>query len=99
MTPGRLKQRISCASCCNPTKQWSRRGETLVALLSFISPRGSSLALDVMSGRIFRFRSAKFPIDPKEDEETNPFCYGRSVAEWVRAKLASTGHKPEDVLP
>jgi hypothetical protein len=48
---------------------------------------------------LYRFRSTLFPIDPREDDETNPFCYGRSLAGWLRSKLASLGHSPEEVIP
>lgn len=47
----------------------------------------------------FMFRSDLFQIDPQEDEETNPFCYGRSLAEWVRARFAELGYQPEPVIP
>ena len=45
-----------------------------------------------------QFRSDLFLIDPREDEETNPFCYGRSLAEWVHAKFEELGYKPEPVI-
>jgi hypothetical protein len=44
------------------------------------------------------FRSDLFLIDPKEDEETNPFCYGKSLAEWVRIKFKELGYQPEPVI-
>jgi len=44
------------------------------------------------------FRSDLFKIDPREDEETNPFCYGRSLAEWVRTKFIELGYVPEPVI-
>jgi len=44
------------------------------------------------------FRSDLFKIDPREDEETNPFCYGRSLAEWVRTKFIELGYVPESVI-
>jgi hypothetical protein len=44
------------------------------------------------------FRSDLFQIDPREDEETNPFCYGRSLAEWVRTKFIELGYAPEPVI-
>lgn len=47
----------------------------------------------------FRFRSDLFTIDPKEDEETNPFCYGRSMAEWICARFEELGYRPEPVIP
>lgn len=46
----------------------------------------------------FRFRSDLFLIDPREDEETNPFCYGKSLAEWVRAKFEALGYQTEPVF-
>jgi hypothetical protein len=47
----------------------------------------------------FLFRSDLFLVDPKEDEETNPFCYGKSLAEWIRIKFEELGYKPEPVIP
>jgi len=44
------------------------------------------------------FRSDLFHIDPREDEETNPFFYGRSLAEWVRTKFIELGYAPEPVI-
>jgi hypothetical protein len=46
----------------------------------------------------FRLRSDLFHVDPKEDEETNPFCYGRSLAEWVRVRFKELGYEPESVI-
>jgi hypothetical protein len=46
-----------------------------------------------------RLRSDLFVIDPKEDEETNPFCYGRSLAKWVRVRFEELGYRPEPVIP
>lgn len=51
-----------------------------------------------MSSPAFSFRSDLFPIDPHEDEETNPFCYGRSLAEWIRARFAELGYHPEPII-
>jgi hypothetical protein len=47
----------------------------------------------------FQFRSDLFEIDPKEDEETNPFCYGKALAEWVRAEFERRGYQPEPIVP
>jgi hypothetical protein len=44
------------------------------------------------------FHSDLFAIDPKEDEETNPFCYGKSLAEWIRSKFEGLGYEPEPVI-
>ena len=46
-----------------------------------------------------RFRSSNFTIDPAEDEETNPFLYGRALAQWLRQKLSSFGYTPEEIIP
>lgn len=46
----------------------------------------------------FKFRSDLFDIDPQEDEETNPFCYGRSLAVWIRAKFIELGYRVEPVI-
>jgi hypothetical protein len=52
-----------------------------------------------MNKLAIRFRSALFPIDPAEDEETNPFLYGRALAQWMRQQLGSFGYAPEEVIP
>jgi len=46
----------------------------------------------------FSFYSDLFEIDPREDEETNPFCYGKSLAEWVLARFKQLGYDPEPVI-
>jgi len=48
---------------------------------------------------IFQFRSELFVVDPKEDEQTNPFCYGQSLAEWVKQGFTQLGYTPEAVIP
>ena len=45
------------------------------------------------------FRSDMFQVNPREDEETNPFCYGKALAEWVRIKFTELGYEPEPVIP
>jgi hypothetical protein len=45
-----------------------------------------------------RFRSDLFEVDPREDEDTNPFCYGKSLAEWIRSRFEELGYKPEPVI-
>jgi hypothetical protein len=49
--------------------------------------------------RSHSFRSEKFTIQPGEDEATNPFCYGKSLAEWLAVKFSELGYKPESVIP
>lgn len=46
----------------------------------------------------FRFRTDLFLIDPQEDVETNPFCYGKALAEWIRTKFGELGYQPEPVI-
>lgn len=50
-------------------------------------------------GITFTFRSDHFPVIAGEDAETNPFCYGKSLAEWIRARFAELGYRPESVIP
>src|SRR5688572_19514467 len=46
------------------------------------------------------FRSDLFSIDPGgEDEETNPFCYGKQVAAWVHERFSAAGYNPEPIIP
>ncbi len=44
------------------------------------------------------FRSTFFKISPDEDEETNPFCYGKELAEWLRKQFLDFGYPVEDVI-
>jgi hypothetical protein len=50
-------------------------------------------------GAQFWFKSDRFAIEPGEDEETNPFCYGRQLASWMRTQLIEKGYAVEDVIP
>ena len=46
------------------------------------------------------FMARQFSIEPDEDSETNPLCYGQSVAEWLRLNLAGIGYSTvEEVIP
>ena len=47
----------------------------------------------------FRFRSDLFSVDAREDEETNPFCYGKQLATWVAQKFQEAGYTPEPIIP
>lgn len=47
----------------------------------------------------FWFRSTLFEIEDGEDEETNPLCYGRQLANWLAASLRDEGVRVEDVFP
>jgi len=46
----------------------------------------------------WRFRSALFKIIPKEDEATNPFCYGLSLAQWLKGRFTALGYDVEEVI-
>ena len=50
-------------------------------------------------GAQFWFKSPLFDIEPGEDEQTNPLCYGRQFANWLRAKLLARGYDVEEVIP
>lgn len=47
----------------------------------------------------FWFRSTQFEIEPGEDEETNPLCYGRQFARWLHDRLVAEGRLVEEVIP
>jgi len=44
------------------------------------------------------FKSDQFKITEGEDEETNPGCYGESLAEWLCSKFSELGYEAE-VIP
>jgi hypothetical protein len=43
-------------------------------------------------------KSSLFEIEPGEDEKTNPGCYGKQLATWLRSKLIEKGYKVEEVI-
>lgn len=45
------------------------------------------------------FRSPLFEIEPGEDAETNPLCYGRALANWLASALRDEGIEVNDVFP
>ena len=45
------------------------------------------------------FRSDLFVVEPDEVRETNPGCYGKSLAEWVKDRFAALGYAPEPIIP
>jgi hypothetical protein len=47
----------------------------------------------------FWFRSTLFKVAPDEDDQTNPFCYGRELAEWLKSRFRTLGYEPEEVIP
>jgi len=44
-------------------------------------------------------KSSLFEVEPGEDENTNPGCYGKQLATWLRSKLIAKGYKVEEVIP
>ncbi len=44
------------------------------------------------------FKSDLFKIQAGEDEVTNPFCFGKELAEWLCLKLKKLGYEA-DVIP
>ncbi len=49
--------------------------------------------------RRFLFRSRKFPIRIGEDAATNPFLYGKELADWLHKELLESYPSIEDVIP
>ena len=45
------------------------------------------------------FRTDMFAVARDEDEETNPFCYGRELAGWLKGKFEERGYAPEATIP
>jgi hypothetical protein len=48
----------------------------------------------------YSFTSDLFEVEQGEDEETNPGCFGKALAEWLAVKLSTFGYEthviPED---
>lgn len=51
-----------------------------------------------IDSKTFYFRSALFQISKNEDEETNPFCYGKSLAKWLHQEFSQIGYQPEPII-
>jgi hypothetical protein len=45
------------------------------------------------------FKSDLFQITKGEDDETNPGCYGRELANWLCIKFQDRGYDVEEVFP
>jgi hypothetical protein len=52
----------------------------------------------VESVKGYWFTSSLFEIEPGEDKETNPGCYGRQLAVWLRKQLQERGHTVEPII-
>lgn len=44
------------------------------------------------------FKSPQFKIQKNEDDNTNPGCYGKSLAEWLSLKFGEMGYDTE-IIP
>ena len=53
----------------------------------------------IAKGTQFWLKSTLFEIEPGEDKETNPRCYGKQFANWLRQQLAEKGYAVEGVCP
>ena len=42
------------------------------------------------------FKSNLFEIEPGEDEETNPGCYGKQLSHWLKDKFSKLGYEVEE---
>ena len=46
----------------------------------------------------FWFKSDLFQIQPGEDEDTNPGCYGKELGNWLCNKFKDLGYEVEDLI-
>src|SRR5688572_21757160 len=49
--------------------------------------------------RGYWFRSTLFSVEPGEDENTNPRCYGKQPAHWLRTQLEKCGYSVVEAIP
>ena len=47
----------------------------------------------------FWFRTSFLEVEPGEEEETNPHCYGKQLARWMQAELATRGYPGIELVP
>lgn len=45
------------------------------------------------------FTSDLFQIEPGEDEQTNPYRFGKQLSHWLADKLAVNGYPEAEVIP
>jgi len=53
----------------------------------------------MIQSRILAFKSLAFPIDPGEDEATNPGIFGRALANWLSNALQERGVPAGEIIP
>ncbi len=51
-----------------------------------------------MTTQGYWFHSARFEIEPGEDNEINPGIYGKQLAEWLKVRLEDCGYKVEPII-
>ena len=44
------------------------------------------------------FKSSLFEVELGEDKNTNPFCYGKQLSDWIRSKFLDLGYSVEEVI-
>jgi hypothetical protein len=44
------------------------------------------------------FKSTLFEVELREDKNTNPFCYGKQLSNWVRDQFIDLGYSVEEVI-
>ncbi len=42
---------------------------------------------------------SRFNINKGEDEETNPSCFGKELAEWIQGRFKEYGYAESEVIP
>ena len=45
------------------------------------------------------FTSDLFQIEPGEDEQTNPYRYGKQLSHWLSERLSADGYPNTEVIP
>ena len=52
-----------------------------------------------MQGPNHVIRTTSFPIEPGEDQETNPGVFGRALADYVASQICTRGESVEGIIP
>ena len=60
--------------------------------------RAAQYADDLATSPDLIFESSRFPVQPGEDEATNPGIFGRSLAHWLGQQLVSADFALDDVI-
>ena len=49
-------------------------------------------------GNGYWFKSPLFEVELGEDKNTNPFCYGKQLSDWIKGKFTDLGYPVEEVI-